>query len=119
MSKSIYLSFLVLVVASGILMASQSLQPKPKPATTAPKPKPKTAASKPKPNQKATVTKPKPIAAPVVVHNDSVLVWYSPTEGYAKAKKEHKILVVDGEMFSWYCSRLVNSPQYFKTLQTQ
>ena len=95
MSKSIYLSFLVLVIASGILMASQSLQPKPKPATTAPKPKPKTAASKPKPNQKATVTKPKPIAAPVVVHNDSVLVWYSPTEGYAKAKKEHKILVVD------------------------
>ena len=30
-----------------------------------------------------------------------------------------KILVVDGEMFSWYGSRLVNSPQYFKTLQTQ
>ncbi len=30
-----------------------------------------------------------------------------------------KILLVDGEMFSWYGNRLVNSPQYFKTLRHQ
>lgn len=29
-----------------------------------------------------------------------------------------KILLVDGEMFSWYGNRLVNSPQYFKHLRT-
>jgi ABC-type Fe3+-hydroxamate transport system substrate-binding protein len=28
-----------------------------------------------------------------------------------------KIILVDGEMFSWYGSRLVNAPRYFKELQ--
>jgi ABC-type Fe3+-hydroxamate transport system substrate-binding protein len=30
-----------------------------------------------------------------------------------------KILLVDGEMFSWYGSRLEKAPQYFKKLQQQ
>jgi thioredoxin-related protein len=81
MKKSFYISLMVLVVGSGVMMASVSVD----------KPKPKTAASKPKP--KTNAAKPKPATA--IVQNDSVLVWYSPSEGYAKAKKENKILVVD------------------------
>jgi ABC-type Fe3+-hydroxamate transport system substrate-binding protein len=30
-----------------------------------------------------------------------------------------RILLVDGEMFSWYGSRLLHSPSYFKTLRTE
>ncbi|RYZ25097.1 MAG: cobalamin-binding protein, partial [Chitinophagaceae bacterium] len=30
-----------------------------------------------------------------------------------------KILLVDGEMFSWYGSRLLKAPNYFNTLQQQ
>lgn len=30
-----------------------------------------------------------------------------------------KILLVDGEMFSWYGSRLIKAPQYFRQLQNQ
>lgn len=32
---------------------------------------------------------------------------------------ESKIVLVDGEMFSWYGSRLLNAPEYFTTLQSQ
>lgn len=90
MKKSFYISLLVLVVGSGVMMASSTIdqQANVNTAVTKPKPKPK---AKPKP--KTTAAKPK--AKPAVVQNDSVLVWYTPTEGYAKAKKENKILVVD------------------------
>ena len=91
MKKSFYISLLVLVLGSGAMMASVSID----------KPKPKTAASKSKP--KTTAAKPKPKPAPAAVQNDSVLVWYSPTEGYAKAKKENKILVVD--VYTDWCYR--------------
>jgi hypothetical protein len=30
-----------------------------------------------------------------------------------------KIVIVDGEMFSWYGSRLLKAPSYFKQLQDQ
>jgi ABC-type Fe3+-hydroxamate transport system substrate-binding protein len=30
-----------------------------------------------------------------------------------------KIILVDGEMFSWYGSRLLQSPEYFSQLQDQ
>jgi ABC-type Fe3+-hydroxamate transport system substrate-binding protein len=30
-----------------------------------------------------------------------------------------KIIVVDGEMFSWYGSRMLHAPKYFSTLQSQ
>ena len=94
MTKSFYISLLVLVVGSGVLMASNSIeQPKPK-VTTAAKPKPKTAEAKPKVaanKQKPKAQAAKSKAKPKEVKNDSVLIWYTPTEGYAKAKKEKKI----------------------------
>jgi len=48
--------------------------------------------SQPKPKKKKTVAK--KTEAPAANKNESI-VWYNMTEGYAKAKKEKKILVVD------------------------
>lgn len=49
-------------------------------------------ASKPKPKKKAVKPKVKTeTAAPTT----SGLTWYSPTDGFAKAQKEKKILIVD------------------------
>ena len=36
---------------------------------------------------------------------------------YQQQNPQAKVLLVDGEAFSWYGSRLINSPEYFISLQ--
>ncbi len=96
MRKSLYVYFFILLSTVTGAMAF-AIQPKPsatKPKTTAAKPKPKTNAAKPKPKV-AAKPKPKPKTKPVAEKKDTVIKWYTPSEGYAKALKEKKILVVD------------------------
>lgn len=79
MKKLIYFSLITLaalVAGAATFVADQ----------TPAKPKPKTTKAKPKAKAKSKTAE---------VKKDSVIVWYSPTEGYAKAKKEKKILLVD------------------------
>lgn len=40
-------------------------------------------------------------------------------EYFKKELPETKIILVDGEMFSWYGSRLINAPAYFQQLQQE
>ncbi|NQW42282.1 MAG: DUF255 domain-containing protein [Bacteroidetes bacterium] len=70
MKKIIFVSLAILI--SGIFMS----------ANFASKPKPKKKAVKAKTTTPATTS-------------DKTLTWYTPTEGFAKAKKESKILIVD------------------------
>lgn len=74
MKKTVILSFIILL--SSVFVAATSAYK--------PKPKPKKA--------KATKTAPAPAKAAT---ESTKIIWYSPTEGYAKAAKEKKIVVVD------------------------
>lgn len=108
MTKSFYISLVVLVVGSSFLMASHSIDQDQKLQTN-------TAESKPKPKPKTTKPKAKSVApAAQTKKNDSVLVWYTPTEGYAKAKKENKILVVDVYTDWCYWCKVMDKETYTK-----
>lgn len=100
---------MVLIVGSGALMASQSVENTSKPSASNTVVKPK-----PKPKAKPNAAKSKSKQETKVVKNDSVLVWYTPTEGYAKAKKEKKILVVDVYTDWCYWCKVMDKETYTK-----
>jgi thioredoxin-related protein len=66
-----------------IFLVSANTIQQPKPSTTSPKTSAKKASNKKKPTPK------------VVKQADSVITWYNMSDGYAKAVKENKILIVD------------------------
>ncbi|MES2617078.1 MAG: DUF255 domain-containing protein [Bacteroidota bacterium] len=87
MKKPIYLALIVLM-ATVLGAATFAVQ-------QTPVAKSKTAAKpKPKPKAKAK-TAAKPKVTPATTKKATEITWFTPTEGYAKAKKEKKILVVD------------------------
>ncbi|MDI1232911.1 MAG: DUF255 domain-containing protein [bacterium] len=104
MTKSFSTSLFVLFAAvslAGIMMAFQTTENQPKPKT-------QKTSTKGKAKSKTTAKK------TAEVNNDSTLRWYSPTEGYAKAKKENKILVVDVYTDWCYWCKVMDKETYTK-----
>jgi uncharacterized protein YyaL (SSP411 family) len=66
-----------------IFLVSANLIQQPKPTTTSPKTSSKKATTKKKPTPKVTK------------QADTVITWYNMSDGYAKAVKENKFIIVD------------------------
>ncbi len=87
MKKTVVIAFIILL--SGVFVA----------ATFAGKPKPKPKKKK----EEVTATAPP---------DAEKLTWYSPTDGYAKAKKEKKILIVDAYTDWCYWCKVMDKETY-------